>query len=96
MLMNKQDKEFIITVIKKLLPQAHIYLFGSRARKDNQPESDIDVAIDNNQKIDLHTLSIIKEEIEESTIPFTVDIIDLQAVSDDFKEQILKDGVLWQ
>jgi len=93
--MKKQDKETIIKIIKQLLPQSNIYLFGSRARKDNQPESDIDIAIDNNQKIDLYDLSIIKENIEESTIPFTVDIVDLNAVSDDLKKQILKDGILW-
>lgn len=48
--MKNSEKETIITIIKHLLPQAHIYLFGSRARKDHQPESDIDIAIDNNQK----------------------------------------------
>jgi predicted nucleotidyltransferase len=94
--MTEHDKEFIIATIKKLFPKTKIYLYGSRARKDNSLESDIDIALDNTQKIDSHTLSIIKEEIEESTIPYTVDIVDLNAVSGDFKKEILKDGVLWQ
>lgn len=93
--MKNQDKETIINIIKQLLPQANIYLFGSRARNDHQPESDIDVAIDNKQKIDSYILSDIKEQIEESTIPFTVDIVDLNRVSDDFKKEILRDRVLW-
>ena len=72
-----------------------IYLFGSRARGDNSPSSDIDIALDVGRKIDLYELSLINEEIEESTIPFTVDVIDLYNVSEDFKKNILKDGKLW-
>ena len=93
--MQKQDKDSIIAIIKESLPHAHIYLFGSRARKDHKEESDIDIAIDNNKKIDSHILSTIKEQIEESTIPFTVDIIDLNSISEEFKNEILKDRVLW-
>jgi len=89
------DKQLIIKIIKKYLPNANIYLFGSRARGDSLSESDIDIAVDNNQKIDSELLSLIKEDIEESTIPFTVDIVDLHNISKDFKLQILKDRILW-
>ncbi|MFA6535787.1 MAG: nucleotidyltransferase domain-containing protein, partial [Candidatus Babeliales bacterium] len=89
--MTEQDKQKLIKIITKYLPKAQIYLFGSRARKDNSPRSDIDIAIDNKNKIDNLTLSNIREEIEESTIPFTVDIIDLNNISEDLKKQILKD-----
>ncbi len=82
-------------LITKYLPQANIYLFGSRARKDNTPQSDIDIAIENKTKIDSSILSNIREEIEESTIPFTVDIVDLNDVSKELREQILKDKIQW-
>ncbi|MFA6990715.1 MAG: nucleotidyltransferase domain-containing protein [Candidatus Babeliales bacterium] len=91
--MTEQDKQKLIKIITKYLPKAQIYLFGSRARKDNSPRSDIDIAIDNKNKIDNLTLSNIREEIEESTIPFTVDIIDLNNISEDLKKQILKDRI---
>jgi uncharacterized protein len=93
--MTEQDKQKLIKIITKYLPQAQIYLFGSRARKDNSPRSDIDIAIDNKNKIDNLTLSNIREEIEESTIPFTVDIVDLNNISEDLKTQILKDKIKW-
>ena len=93
--MIEKDKETIIEIISKQLTEAKIYLFGSRARKDHLPESDIDIAIDNRNKIDSFLLSLIKEEIEESNIPFTVDVVDLHDISDDFKKQILKDSVIW-
>lgn len=93
--MTEQDKQKLIKIITKYLPQTQIYLFGSRARKDNSPRSDIDIAIDNKNKIDNLTLSNIREEIEESTIPFTVDIVDLNNISEDLKTQILKDKIKW-
>jgi len=91
----EEDKKLLIEIIKKHLPQTKIYLFGSRARKDHVSESDIDIALNNGKKIDSDILGIIKEKAEESTIPFTVDIIDLHATSKDLKTQILKDGILW-
>ena len=94
--MTKADQTTIINIVSKHLPKAKIYLFGSRARKDHSSESDIDIALDSNKKIESYTLSLIKEEIEESTIPYTVDVVDVHSISEDLKKQILKDGILWQ
>ena len=94
--MIDKDQKTIINIVLKYLPKAKIYLFGSRSRKDHWPESDIDIAVDNNKKIESYTLSLIKEEIEESTIPYTVDIVDIHTISEDLKNKILKDGILWQ
>lgn len=93
--MTEHDKEQLCGIIKKRLPHVRIYLFGSRARGDNQPESDIDIALDMGEKINVHVLGEIREEAEESLLPYTVDIVDLQAASSDFKKRILKDGVVW-
>jgi predicted nucleotidyltransferase len=90
-----QDQQILTSIIKKHLPLVKIYLFGSRARGDYTPWSDIDVALDTGKKIDLYELSIIKEEIEESSIPFTVDVVDMHNISEDFRKNILKDGKLW-
>jgi predicted nucleotidyltransferase len=90
-----KDQQILTSIIKKHLPSVKIYLFGSRARGDYKSTSDIDIALDAGKKIDLYTLSLIKEEIEESSIPFTVDVVDLYTASGDFKKNILKDGKLW-
>lgn len=93
--MKDKDQHIIMDIIKKYLPTVRIYLFGSRARGDYAAESDIDIALDAGKKIDQYKLGQIKEEIEESTIPFTVDVVDLYNISEDFKKNILKDGKLW-
>lgn len=94
--MKAKDKKQIIEIIKKHLAPVKIYLFGSRARGDYVAESDIDIALDAGAIIDLTLLEKIKDEIEDTNIPFTVDIVDLHRVSEDFKKQILHDGVVWQ
>lgn len=91
-----QDKKQLIAIISSYLPAARIVLFGSRARGDNTPESDIDVAIDNQHPIAVGTLYAIKEAIEESHIPFSVDVVDIHAVSASFKAQIMKEGIIWK
>ncbi|PKN03432.1 hypothetical protein CVU75_02220 [Candidatus Dependentiae bacterium HGW-Dependentiae-1] len=88
-------QEIILNTVLRYIPQTKVYLFGSRARKDNTPESDIDIALDAGKKIDSSVLSAIKEALEESIIPFTVDVVDMHTVSEDFKKQVLKDGIVW-
>jgi len=39
---------------------------------------------------------MLREKIEESTIPYKVEIINLEEASDDFKKEILRDAVVWK
>ena len=95
--MKNHDKCLIINIVRHYLPTTQIFLFGSRARQDNIPQSDIDIVLDdNNAKIDPTVINEIKEALEESTLPFTVDIVDLNNISQDFKKNITKDMILWQ
>ncbi|MBT4594858.1 nucleotidyltransferase domain-containing protein [bacterium] len=94
--MIEQDKEELIKIISSHLPEAKIILFGFRARQDNTPESDIDIALDNKNQIDHYILSCIAEDIDESNVPFTVDVVDLNNVSEDLKKQMLKNEIVWK
>ena len=89
-------KDILLTIIEKYLPNCKVYLFGSRASKTNTPHSDIDLAIDNLTEIDISILGKIKDEIEESTVPFFVDVVDIHSVNDTMRKQILKHGKLWK
>jgi nucleotidyltransferase substrate binding protein (TIGR01987 family) len=58
------------------LPSCKIYLFGSRARKQQKPGSDFDIAVDAGYKLGIYITSAIKEEIEETSIPVFVDVFE--------------------
>ncbi len=43
----------------------------------------------------LKNLTYISELLEESWIPYKVDLVELSKVNKDFREKILKEAVLW-
>lgn len=83
--------------LKKFLldtfPQEHIYLFGSRARGDESAYSDIDIAIESNRTLS-EKLSQARLDIEESLIPYKVDLVELSKAPY-LRKIIQKEGVLW-
>jgi len=79
-------------LIRKL-PESSIYLFGSRARGDAEAMSDIDIAVESDR--DLHRdFSEIRSELEESLLPFKVDLIDLRQAPY-LKETVEREGLRW-
>ena len=49
--LNQKYAEKLISIIHIHLPEVVVYLYGSRARGDNRPGSDIDLALDAQTKI---------------------------------------------
>jgi hypothetical protein len=88
-------KDILTKIVKKYLPECKIYLFGSRARQTNDPTADIDIVLDMHKPIDHYKLALIRDDIEESTIPFFVDVVDMQSISQEMKDQIGKEKIEW-
>ncbi len=71
------------------------YLFGSRATGRAAPGSDYDIAVEGDGDIEA-ALSRARIALEDSTIPFTVDVVDLSAVDERFRASVLREGIrLW-
>ena len=96
MKINNEDKliKDAVSIIKKYLPEAKVYLFGSRACNSFNEKSDIDIAINNKDLIPFDVLYKINEEIENLPTLLSFDIVDLSKVDKDFKQQVLKEGIL--
>jgi uncharacterized protein len=95
MALDKKYQQQLISIIKKYVPKCTIYLFGSRARNQEKQGSDIDLAVDAGNKIPREHILKILVEIEDTTIPMSIDLVDINDVSDDFKKQILSKGIIW-
>ncbi|MGP8320413.1 MAG: nucleotidyltransferase domain-containing protein [Methanosarcinaceae archaeon] len=80
-------------IIASYLPDARIFLFGSRAKGDARETSDFDIAVDAGSKISLGVIARIKDEIDELRTLKSIDIIDLNRVNPKFKTIIRKSGV---
>lgn len=68
-------KEFLQQFFKE--ENVKVYLFGSRAEGKNTPYSDIDLAFESDKDVS-EKLSQLRYILEESNLPYKVDIVDLK------------------
>ena len=62
--------------------------FGSRVNGKTKKYSDLDLVVVGKTKLPKKIIYALRDEFEESDLPFRVEIMDWQAVSDDFREII--------
>ncbi len=61
-------------------PDARVWVFGSRAKGVARRGSDLDLAVDAGRPLTLHDLAGLNAAFDDSNLPFTVDVVDLQSV----------------
>lgn len=89
-----RSEAYIRQLLKEHVPpQAHVYLYGSRARHDNRWNSDYDLWIDSD--IPRQVITKIIDQLDESFVPFKVDIITTPQLKGHFAEQVKRDAMLW-
>jgi hypothetical protein len=90
----EKSEHRIRRILSAHLPLATpVYLFGSRARDDHRWNSDYDLWVD--AELDKKTLSAIEEELEESFVPFRVDIVTTRQLNDRFGERVRGEARRW-
>ena len=94
MALAKKYQEQLADIIIKHIPHCTIYLFGSRSTDKERPGSDADLALDSGKKIPHKTILQILIDIEDSTIPMSIDLVDLHSVSEKFKKEVLSEGII--
>jgi len=99
---NHTNKSNSIHLTKKILFKylnhidCQIFLFGSQVNDTSRKPMDIDIAIMPLQTFPMGLFSEIREAVEESTIPYPVDIIDLSLADLQFVEHVKKTGIQWK
>jgi hypothetical protein len=74
---------------------ADVYLFGSWARGEATRISDIDVAIDPHETLPRGALAQLRERLEESHVPYRVEVVDLRRPDPEFRRRVLTEGIPW-
>lgn len=88
-------KNIILSNLRYYGESIEVFLFGSAASGNITRSSDIDIGLLSNYKINRDLIFRIQDEIEESIVPFKVDIVDFQDVSKDFREYAMKRIIKW-
>ncbi len=74
---------------------AEVWLFGSCARGDVMQHSDIDIAILPHSDLAPDFFSELAERIDESEIPYDVDLVDLRRAPATLVDEVRREGVKW-
>ncbi|MDI6804988.1 MAG: hypothetical protein QME58_14320 [Bacteroidota bacterium] len=86
------DKIFLF--LMEQFPSAQLFVFGSVVYENQKYYHDIDIGVEDIDKIPLRRLQWVKEKIDDMNIPYKVDIIDFKRVSAGFyktaKEKIIE------
>ncbi|MGC4377217.1 nucleotidyltransferase domain-containing protein [Fictibacillus sp. Mic-4] len=99
--MSVANRDKILEEVKRIVfsclqnTEAVVYLFGSWARKQERPTSDIDIAVSYTSCLPDGTLTRLRLELEESTIPYRVEIVDLTYSDEQFRNKVKEEGIKW-
>lgn len=80
-------------IFDKYCPEATVLAYGSRIKNEAHSGSDLDLAIKNFDEIK-YSLYDIKQAINDSNIPFLVDIFILEQLPKSFQKEINKENIV--
>ena len=92
-------EDLLQTAIQRLVAEfqpEQIWLFGSCARGEVMQHSDIDIAILPRTDLPPEFFAALSEQIEESSIPYDVDLVDLRRAAPTLVEEVRREGVKWR
>ncbi len=92
MVQEKYRQEIKRIIEKHLGKRVEIFIYGSAVRR--QKYNDIDVGIKSKKKLP-NKIYLIKEDLEKSTIPYRVDVVDFGSVDKKFKDKVFQSEIIW-
>jgi predicted nucleotidyltransferase len=75
---------------------AAVWLFGSCARGEARQHSDIDIAILPRDNLPSGFFAELAADLEESPIPYDVDLVDLRCADAALVDEVRREGVKWR
>ena len=83
--------DIVKQIVLKHIPKDNfaVFLFGSRAVGNAKPLSDIDIGILGLEPLPTIIKVDLESDLEESIVPYKIDLIDFYQVDKDFKKEAL-------
>lgn len=93
---TKEQLQTIKGLLKAYIPNAEVWVYGSRAKWTSRPQSDLDMVAFVDDEVTRKKIPSLKEAFEESSLPFKVDFFIWDEVPDQFHENIKKERYVLQ
>ncbi|MBJ6751488.1 nucleotidyltransferase family protein [Geomonas anaerohicana] len=83
----------LLSLLISYIPDTEVWTYGSRIKGTSRPSSDLDLVVfaEREQR---ERLAALKEALEESDLPFRVDVMVWDEVPDSFRKNILEHYVV--
>jgi predicted nucleotidyltransferase len=93
--LTAEDHATVMAILERTLPPGcKAFVYGSRATgKRVKPWSDLDLAIEGADRLPWNLPAQLKEEFSEALLDWKVDVVDLKAISPEFRRMIEPDLV---
>jgi predicted nucleotidyltransferase len=85
---SENELDIILDIIKTYAQNYEVWAFGSRYKWTSKDYSDLDLAVVGAKKLPKGVIDNLKQAFEESELPFRVDVLDYNAMSNEFQEII--------
>ena len=90
--MEPHELQIVHDILRRCIPDHKAWAFGSRATGTRLKRfSDLDLAIEG--KLALGERARLAEELDESSLPYKVDIVEMDEVEENFKQRIQTDFI---
>ena len=88
-----EQRKIVLALLQRHLPNTTAWVYGSRAKWTSSPQSDLDLVVfatpEQNGRV-----SYLREALEESSLPFRVDLFVWDTVPEQFRKHIKRDHVV--
>ena len=88
-----KQRKIVTDLLERHLPNTTAWVYGSRAKWASRPQSDLDFVVFATPKQN-GRVSDLREALEESNLPFRVDLFVWDAVPEQFRKQIKSEHVV--
>jgi type I restriction enzyme S subunit len=90
--LNDAHLTLVRRIVTRRLPGREVRIFGSRARGDAKPWSDLDLTVLDETPISDLALAEARADFEESDLPFGVDLVPWSDLPDSLRRVVRREG----
>ena len=88
--------EIVRRILQTRVPQAVVWVFGSRVTGNAKAFSDLDIAIITTQPLPLDVSASLSDDFSESDLPYKVDVVDWATTNASFRNIIARNKMIVQ